>query len=98
MPTTRDQHFPTTLAQIGRMNVLAISGGRATRDGDTLVLPVAHGYTVEVALATNDTYIVRRVFTRAGVRYVKGEATDVYCDELGEFAYRASCYHDEWNV
>jgi hypothetical protein len=94
--TTRNQHFPTTLAQIGRMNVLAISGGRVQSNADTLVLPVAHGYSVEIDLDASDTYNVRRVFTRAGVRSVKGERTDVYCDELGEVAYRASCYHDEW--
>jgi hypothetical protein len=76
------------------MNVLAISGGRVRSDGDVLVLPVAHGYSVEVELHPSDTYIVRRVFTRSGRRAIKGEVTNVYCDELGEAAYRASCYLD----
>lgn len=99
MPTTtRDQHFPTTLSQIGRGNVLAISGGRVQTNEQTLVLPVAYGYSVEVDLAVNDTYTVRRVFTRAGIRSVKGERADVYCDELGEAAYRASCYHDDFKA
>lgn len=92
--TTREQDFPTTLAQIGHGNVLAISGGRARRDGHTLILPVAHGYTVEIDLDANDTYTVRRMFTRAGKRFVKGEITDVYCENIGDIAYRASCYHD----
>lgn len=95
-PVSRAQHFPTTLAQIGRMNVLAISGGRTRTDGDTLILDVAHGYSVEIDLESNDTYTVRRVFTRVGNRFVKGERSDVYCDEVGEAAYRASCYHDDF--
>lgn len=98
MTTTRTQDTATTLGQIGRGNVLAISGGRAHLAGGTLVLPVAHGYRVEVDLAANDTYTVRRVFVRGARRFVKGERTDVYCDELGEVAYRASCYLDEWEV
>lgn len=96
MTTTRTQDAKTTLAQIGRGNVLAISGGRASLAGDTLVLPVAHGYRVEVDLAANDTYTVRRVFVRGARRFIKGERAGVYCEELGEVAYRASCYLDEW--
>lgn len=88
----------TMLEQIGRMNLLAISGGRIKRTGDTtLVLPVYYGYSVEVEyLAGSDTYTVRRIFVRGMKRWVKGEATRVHCDELGETAYRASCYLDEW--
>lgn len=80
------------LAQIGRMNVLAISGGRIRHTGETLVLPVANGYTVEIDLDPSDTYTVRRVFNRGGKRWVKGEIRDVYCDEVGEVAYQASCF------
>ena len=87
----------TTLSQIGRMNVLAISGGRIRSDGETLVLPVGSGYTVEVDLDEgSDTYTVRRVFNRGGKRFEKGEQTYVYCDEIGEVAYRASCYHHDY--
>jgi hypothetical protein len=97
MTTTRAQHFPTTLAQIGMGNVLAISGGRwTTTEEGTLVLPVRYGYAVEIDLALNDTYTVRRTFTRSGVRVVKGEATDIYCDMLGDTAYEASCYHESF--
>ena len=86
----------TLLHQIGRGNVLAISGGRYTVVGETLVLPIRYGYKVEIDLAANDTYTVRRVFVRGAQRFVKGEQTDVYADEVGEVAYRASCYLDEW--
>lgn len=87
----------TTLAQIGRMNVLAVSGGRVLRDGETLVLPCGSGYTVEVDLDEgSDTYTVRRVFNRGGRKFPKGEQTYVYCDEVGEVAYRASCYHHDY--
>jgi hypothetical protein len=86
----------TTLHQIGGMNVLAISGGRRGRDGEDLILPVAHGYRVRVHLAGNDTYTVTREFVRAGKVSVKGLATDVYAEELGETCYRACCYHDDF--
>lgn len=83
----------TTLNQIGRMNLLAISGGRHRVEGHTLVLPVGAGYYVEVSLdVASDTYTVRRVFCRGGKTFVKGEQTYVYCDELGEVAYRASSF------
>lgn len=82
------------LAQIGRMNVFAISGGRVVGRPTGITLPVAHGYSVTVDLDGNDTYVVRRVFARGGKSWVKGERRGVYCDEVGEVAYRASCYHD----
>lgn len=85
--------FTTTLNQIGRMNVLAISGGRVARRGETLVLPVGAGYSVEVDLDEgSDTYTVRRMFRRGSKAFPKGEQTYVYCDEVGEVAYRASSF------
>lgn len=80
--------------QIGRGNVLAISGGRVRATACGISLPVRYGYTVEVDYRDDDTYTVRRVFTRAGTRWVKGERERVYCTEVGEAAYRASCYTD----
>lgn len=83
-----------TLAQIGNMNVMAISGGRVNiiRKGNGepvgISLPVSNGYAVNVFLADDDTYIVQRVFR--GV--VKGEVRDVYMDELGEMAYQAGMF------
>jgi len=84
------------LDQIGRATVLAISGGRVLprAAGDGVILPVAHGYSVEVILAANDTYTVRRVFTRGGKQWIKGAVCGVYCDRVGEVAYLASCYSD----
>lgn len=87
-----------TVAQIGRMNLLAISGGRVqglhNSENETvgIRLPVHFGYRVDVLLAGNDTYTVRRVFARAGKEWVKGEQAGVCCDELGGVAYVASCY------
>jgi len=80
------------LAQIGNGNLGAISGGRVTARPTGVTLPVGKGYAVTVDLAWNDTYTVRRVFTRADKVWIKGEMTDVYCDEVGEQAYRASCF------
>ena len=80
------------LAQIGMHNVLAISGGRIVKRETGVTMPVGSGYSVSVDLAPNDTYTVRRLFTRAGKVTVKGEWTDVYCEDVGELAYRASCF------
>jgi hypothetical protein len=95
----REMDYPTTLRQIGTMNVCAISGGRWIRDeyvtgeryGDIL-LPVSSGYRVRIALAANDTYTVTREMKRGAKVFVKGVQTDVYFDELGEACYQASCY------
>jgi hypothetical protein len=87
------------LAQIGKWNVLAISGGRALlkidpNDADEflLVLPVGKGYRVEIELTAADDYTVRRVYKRGAKEWVKGEVAGVYCDQIGEIAYQASCY------
>jgi hypothetical protein len=88
----------TTLQHIGRMNVLAISGGRVqVIDETTISLPVHYGYSVEVKLNRGqDLYEVRRMFRRGTKQWVKGEQLSVYCDQVGEVAYRASCYLDEF--
>lgn len=81
------------IGQIGRMNILAISGGRTRLIDGVLVLPVGSGYTVEVEYVRGrDSYTVRRVFTRAGKRFVKGEVEDVYAGEIGEMAYQAHAF------
>lgn len=87
----------TLLNQIGRMNVLAISGGRIARTGPTTIsLPVRYGYSVEIEYhEVPDTYTVRRIFARGSKRWVKTETTQVHCDQVGEVAYRASCYLDD---
>jgi hypothetical protein len=92
------QEATTLLSQIGRMNVFAISGGRKHLNAvGSLVLPVSNGYSVEIDYSGgSDTYTVRRVFTRGIKRFVKGEISNVYCDQVGEIAYRASCFHDDF--
>jgi len=87
------------LAQIGRGNIFAISGGRVqvwrTNDGKatrTVTLPVSNGYSVEIYLAWDDTYTVTRQFKRKGEYINKGTVKGVYADNIGEVAYRASCF------
>jgi hypothetical protein len=86
------------VAQIGRMNVLSISGGRVLARETGITLPVSNGYSVTVDLDGNDTYVVRRVFKRGAKVWVKGEQRDVFCEEVGEVAYQASNFrsHPDW--
>jgi hypothetical protein len=95
----REMDLSQTLAHLGRMNLLAISGGRYRRTvgpetGRLLAveLPVSSGYAVRVTLAANDTYTVQRVMRRGAKTWVKGTQTDVYAEDLGETCYVASCY------
>jgi hypothetical protein len=83
-------------AQLGIWNIRAISGGRVTIRKTGITLPCGNGYSVTIDLAGNDTYTVRRIFTRAGKVWVKGERTDVYADQVGEVAYRAGMFRDVW--
>lgn len=92
MFTTADTRV--ILHQIGTANVLATSGGRVLHRLTGVTLPVRYGYSVTVDLAANDTYTVRRVFTRGTKVTTKGEVTDVYAEDLGEVVYRAGCYLD----
>jgi hypothetical protein len=82
------------LASIHRMTIAAISGGRIMwLDDFTLKLPISNGYSVEVEYDRgSDTYTVRRMFTRSGVKFPKGELTNVYGEDLDETAYRASSF------
>lgn len=88
------------LAGIGNWNILAISGGRVEwLDDFTLNLRISNGYSVEVEYDRGwDLFTVRRVFTRTEkgvkVRRVKGEMERVYIEDLGETAYRASCFRN----
>ena len=79
------------VSQLGRNNLLAISGGRVTYRETGITLPVSYGYSVTIDLE-NDLYIVRRVFKRGGKVTIKGEVKGVYCDDLGEIAYQAHAY------
>lgn len=85
----------TIVRQIGMMNVLAISGGRVLPLPDGIELPVGCGYSVRVRYTPSDDYTVERMFKRAGVEYPKGTETMVYAMEVGETAYRASCFRND---
>ena len=86
--------------QIGRMNVFAISGGRVgvivNNQGETIEvqLPVSNGYRVSITLGWNDTWTVSRQFVRKGVVSDKGTLENVYCEQVGEIAYKASCFRN----
>ena len=87
-----------TVRQVGA-NILAISGGRWLYDSilnceTDILLPVSSGYRVRIHLAPNDTYTVTREMKRGDKVFVKGVQENVYCDELGEVAYYASCYRN----
>jgi len=85
------------IRQIGIGNFYAISGGRVkaitNEQGETVevILPVGKGYLVAITLGWDDTYIVRRVYGWKKPR-TKGVQSNVYCEEVGEIAYKASCF------
>jgi|SRR6516164_9639548 hypothetical protein len=91
----------TIARQIGRIYILMISGGRINAIEDGIELPVSNGYIVRVRYNKGgDDYTVERVFRRAGREWVKGEQSRVYCDQVAEAAYYASCFRSydetEW--
>ena len=95
MFTIDDDQRNEIAAQIGRSNVLAISGGRCKRLPDGIELPVGYGYSVRVRLTPVDDYTVERMFVRGNREFSKGIETMVYADEVGETAYRASCFRND---
>lgn len=91
------------MSQIGRMNVFAVSGGRVVAIENSqgqrvgVLLPCGKSRAVEVVLDWMDTYTVRRVRmvtsgANRGTVEVESETTGVYCDEIGEMVYQASCW------
>lgn len=85
----------TIAQQIGRMNILAISGGRVQALPDGIELPVSSGYKVRVRLTPLDLYRVERVMVRGRKTFDKGAVENVFCDDVGELAYLASCYRND---
>jgi hypothetical protein len=87
-------------AQVGHMNILSISGGRVIALPDGIELPVSNGYRVRVRLTAADDYTVERVLTRGGRDFPHGKREGVYCDTVGETAYRAGMFRSyddsEW--
>lgn len=96
--TITDQQRETILQQIDSLNVLAISGGKVRRIPDGVELPVSHGYVVRVRLTPLDMYRVERVFKRGAKECLKGYRNDVFCDDVGEAAYYASCFRNDDGV
>ena len=94
--TTSQCNNDQLIQQIGKGNILSISGGRVGERETGITLPVRYGYKVEIDLMGNDTYRVRRVYETKSQRIIKGEKTDVYASEVGEIAYQASCYKDDF--
>lgn len=93
------------IRQIGTMNIFAISGGRwgSLRNSEHptetigVWLPCGVARMVEITLDFDDTYRVRRVrrVTRGSQRdhaIVESEVSGIYCDQVGEVAYSASCW------
>lgn len=92
---TADQRR-TILDQIGSGTVMGICGFRVRPTVTGVELVCGYGYRVRVTLEANDTYTVRRIYSRGSREWVKGEQTDVYWPELSEVAYRAGMFRDEW--
>ena len=82
--------------QIGRGNIMAISGGRVERRGNEMILPSTKDQQVVIGYnAVPDLYYVRaeqKVNTgkNKGKNKILAQWDDVYADELGELAYQAS--------
>jgi hypothetical protein len=85
------------LRQIGRMNVLAISGGRVKALTDGIELPVNQGYKVRVRLTPRDYYRVERVLVRGTKEFDKGHLDDVDFEQVANAAYYASCFRNDDN-
>jgi hypothetical protein len=97
--TSRPFDEDELIAQIGRMNIFAISGGRVgviRENGETvgIELPVSNGYRVSIKLGWDDTWTVSRQFVRKGIVFDKGTLENVYADQVSEIAYQASCFRN----
>jgi hypothetical protein len=99
----RDCDPQEVIAQMGRMNFFAVCGGKWAKinasDGVTigLLMPCGESRAVEVVLNFLDLYEVRRVRLvnrgeAKGTLVVEHEVLDVYCENLGDAVYSASCW------
>ena len=92
--TGMDMNAGVLTAQMRKMNVWAISGGRVMTAGSTVFFPVSGGYQVAVTLTAADDYTVQTIFVRGGKVTVKAEVTGVYADQVGDVAYEMSCFEN----
>lgn len=91
------------IEQIGKPTFYSVCGGRAcaprmpgTNGPFRIELHCGNGYRVYIYLHGSDTYIVQRIYRRGSREWVKGEARDVYAEQLSETVYRAGMFRDEW--
>lgn len=91
------------IAQMGKMTFLAVCGGKWAKVYDSgketvgVLMFCGESRAVEVVLDPWDTYTVRRVrlVNRGELKgsiVVESEVSDVYCDNLTEVVYSASCW------
>lgn len=91
------------LSQMGLMNLYGVSGGKwsalSASDGSEIgvILPCGESRAVEVILNGSDLYEVRRVRLvnkgqQKGTVVVEIEVLDVFCENLGDAVYSASCW------
>jgi antirestriction protein ArdC len=82
--------------QIGRGNIMAISGGRVERRGNEMILPSTKDQQVVIGYnSVPDLYYVRaeqKINTGKdkGTNRILAQWDEVYADEIGELAYQAS--------
>jgi len=85
-----------TMNQIGRGNIMAISGGRVERRGNEMILPSTKDQQVVIGYnSVPDLYYVRaeqKINTGKdkGTNRILAQWDEVYADEIGELAYQAS--------
>lgn len=98
MTTATTHTLPNVITQmceqIGRMTILGVSGGRRVMiDENTLELPCGKGYHVRITYsAVPDLYTVTRYFRRGTKEWNKGSVDRVFCDQLSEVVWIASCF------
>jgi len=101
--STANETYSAMIRNIGAGNVMSICGGKmhAEVDGSnvSVVMICGQGYRVRVRYnAGRDTYSVSREYQRGLNYWIKGERHDVYNTEVGEVAYRAGMFRDEWTT
>lgn len=89
--------------QIGAATLMAISGLRTNSiynsDMETvgISLPINNTRRVDIVLDWDDTYIVRRIRRivsgkNKGQEVTEDEYRNIYCDQVSDVAYTASCW------
>lgn len=95
----------TVIDQIGRMTIMACAGTmkhvhvvrNTEKEPCGIIMWLGTNRACEVVLDWNDTYSVRRyrIITKgqkAGTIETEVEHSDIYCDQLSDVVYTASCW------